>query len=178
MNCYMPYSAVPDLGIDVTPLIITHQYISPTLAAAQIALDRTNAENPSREAILADARNGNWKEGNLIPSFVKKAMQTVVNQEAAEGSKRTKWEDFRSHRMFVEINSEVRIRIPTAHFVAEKDEVRPLGETLAKMCEEKTTIVCKSSGGHAVPKLERDVGKVREIIERTVERAGFAWASM
>lgn len=178
MNGYMAYSAIPELGIDVTPLIITHQHIPCSLAETQSALDRTNAQNPSKEAMLADARNGNWKEGKLIPEFIKESLQGVVDQEVAKGEKRNKWEDFKTHRMFVEVNPEVRIRIPTAHLVADKDEVRASGETLAKMCEEKTRIVYKSSGGHGVPKLERDVGKVRDVIERTVERAGFAWSSM
>lgn len=178
MNGYMAYSAIPELGIDVTPLIITHQHVPCTLAETQSALDRTNAQNPSQEAMLADARNGAWKEGKLIPEFVKKAFQGGVDSEAANGVKRSKWEDFKTRRMFVEVDPEVRIRIPTAHLVADKDEVRAEGETLAKMCEEKTRLVYKSSGGHGVPKLDRDVGKVSEVIERTVERAGFAWSSM
>ena len=178
MNSNMAYSATPELGIDVTPLIITHQYVPGTLAETLTLLDRTNAENPSQEAMLADARNGAWREGDLIPGFVKKALQTVVDEEVVNGVKRSKWEDFKTHRMFVEINPQARIRIPTAHLVAENDEVSALGETLAKMCEEKTRMLYKSSGGHGVPKSERDVEKVRNVIEQTVERAGLAWSSM
>ncbi len=174
----MPYSACPFLGVDVTPLVLTNEYIPPTLAETQSALARTAAQYPSPEAVFTGVRKGIWNDGKLIPEFMKKALQTVVDQEIAESGERREWEGFRSHRMFVEANPRVRIEIPTAHLVAEGDEMRALGEANALMCEEKTRILYKSKGGHGVPRAERDVRKVSEIIERTVERAGLAWSSM
>ena len=178
MNSSLPYSATPTLGIDITPLLLTHQPIPLTLAATQTALSRTSGNHPSRAALLAEVRNaGAGTEGDAKPvlEMTKIAAQSALDQEATHGVTRARWEDFESRRWFVEVDKEVRIGIPTAHLVGKGDEMKGEGERLVELCEEKSRLFYLCAGGHEVPRAERDVRRVCQVVERIVERASLGF---
>ncbi len=173
MNCSMPWSATKDLGKDVTPLVIQHQYIPCTLAEADRALALEYERNPNKENMLKDERHANWGDGDLIPPMLKQTYQSVFAQELEKGTVR-KYSDFVAHRMFPEVDK-VRVPIPTGHILSERDPLKELGTTMCEMCDPRLMLTYKHVFGHEIPaRSPRDLIRIKEVIEKTVIRSDFA----
>ena len=172
MNCSMPWSATEDLGFDVTPLVIQHQYVPTTLAAAEKAITFEYKKNPTKEAMLRDERNADWEDGDLIPPMMRHAYKNIHQQDVDNGINR-RYDDYRAHRMFPEVDK-VRVPIPSAHILGELDPLRELGETMIEMCDKRNTLTYKHAYGHEIPARSRvDLKKIANVIEKTVIRSEF-----
>ncbi len=173
MNCSMPWSATTDLGKDVTPLVIQHQYIPCTSAEADRALALEYERNPNKENMLKDERHANWGDGDLIPPMLKQSYHNVFAQELEKGTVRT-YSDFVAHRMFPEVDK-VRVPIPTGHILGERDPLKELGTTMCEMCDPRLMLTYKHGFGHEIPaRSPRDLIRIKEVIEKTVIRSDFA----
>ena len=172
MNCSMPWSATEDLGYDVTPLVIQHQYVPTTLAEAERVIALEYKKNPTKEAMLKDERNTDWEDGDLIPPMMRHAYQNIHQQDVENGVDR-KYNDYRAHRMFPEVDK-VRVPIPSAHILGELDPLKELGETMCEMCDKRSMVTYKHGFGHEIPaRSMKDLRKIRDVIEKTVIRSEF-----
>ena len=172
MNCPMPWSATPDLGKDVTPLVIQHQPIPCTLSEANRVLALEHARNPTKEATLNDERVANWTDGELIPPMMRYTYQNIHAQDLEKGVNR-QYDDYRAHRMFPEVDK-VRVSVPTGHILAEQDPLLEMSATMCKMCDEKVMLTYKHGFGHEIPaRSAKDLRKIRDVIEKTVIRSEF-----
>ena len=173
-NCTMPWSATPDLGLDVTPLVIQHEYVPPTHALANAALAAELKRNPTQADMLKDERNANWEDGELIPPMMRFAYQRIHQQVVDNGIDRP-YSDYEAHRMFAEVDT-VRLREPTGHILAELDPVRELGEAMVQMCDPKVRLCHEIKGfAHEIPyRSAKDMRKIAEVVEKTVRRSEFA----
>ena len=172
MNSYMPWSAIKDLGKDVTPLVIQQQYVPCTLAEANRVLALEYERNPTDQDVLKDERNANWGDGDLIPPMMRHAYQTIHAQDVEKGVDR-KYNDVVAHRMFSEVDK-VRIPIPTGHILGENDPLKESGAAMCNMCDPRVMLIYKHGFGHEIPtRSPIDLGKIKEIIEKTVMRSEF-----
>lgn len=173
MNSAMPWSATESLGYNVTPLLIQHQYVPTTLAAAEQAIALEHKKNPTEEAMLRDESNTNWEDGGLVPPMMRLAYKNIHEQYVDKRFDRT-YNDYRARRIFPEVDK-VRIPIPTAHVLGELDPQRELGETMREMCDKRCMLVYKHAFGHEIPARSRvDLRKIAGVIEKTVIRSEFA----
>ena len=149
MNCSMPWSATDDLGKDVTPLVIQHQYVPSTSAEADRLLALEYEKNPTEEDMLRDKRNANWSDGDPIPPMMRQAYQNIHAQDVENGVDR-KYDDYVARRMFPEVDK-VRVPIPTGHILGEHDPLKELGTTMCDVCDPRVTLTYKHSFGHEIP---------------------------
>ena len=172
-NGAMPWSATPDLGKDVTPLVIQHRYVPCTLAEADRALADEHAKNPTQASTMADERKIKWEDSELIPPMMRVTYHKIVALDAEKDVKR-EYDDFRSRRMFPEVDK-VRVGVPSAHILGKKDWQFELGAMMGGFCDPEVRLMYKHGFGHEIPaRSPRDIWMIKEVIEKTVIRADFA----
>ncbi len=173
-NSTMPWSATPSLGLDVTPLVLRHGNIPPTLPRVEAALAEERKRNPTEEDILKDDNIGDWEYGELVPSIMRYTYQHI-HQQIVDNGKHRKYADFEARRMFAEVDK-VRLSQPTGHILAELDPVRELGEAMVEMCDPKVRLCHENKGfAHEMPyRSARDMKKIAEVVEKTIRRPEFA----
>lgn len=172
MNSYMPWSAIKDLGRDVTPLVIQQQHVPCTLVEADRMLARGFQMHPTKEHILKDKRDANLSDDDLITFMMRNAYQNIHSQDLERGLDR-KYDDLVAHRMFSEVDK-VRVPIPTGHILGDKDPLKDSSAAMCKMCDPRVMLTYKHDFGHEIPtRSPKDLRKIREVVEKTVIRSEF-----
>ncbi|KAL8808018.1 MAG: hypothetical protein Q9182_000296 [Xanthomendoza sp. 2 TL-2023] len=176
MNGYMPWSASPDLGLDVTPCVITHQEIPTTLVETEHLLKSIGQKDDPSHRTSGSPENGPY--GSLYPPMLQQqhpspAAISISQPPHPHQSSST----YTSRRFFPEIDK-IRISIPTAHILGTQDALFESGAKMTEMCDAKVMRVYKHARGHEIPTRwgrngVRDVEKIRDVIEKTVQRAEF-----
>ncbi|KAL8684109.1 MAG: hypothetical protein Q9224_006607 [Gallowayella concinna] len=176
MNSYMPWSASSSLGKDVTHLVITQQAVPCTLAETeQLYKNITHQDDTPRRNSdsLEDRRNG-----SLLPPMLQQQHPSPASISTFQPPHPYQIKSaYTSHRFFPEIDK-VRIPIPTAHILGTQDSLLESGIRMTEMCHGKVMRVYKHAGGHEIPSRigkngTRDVERIRETVEKTVQRAEF-----
>ncbi|KAL8727065.1 MAG: hypothetical protein Q9166_006308 [cf. Caloplaca sp. 2 TL-2023] len=164
MNAYMPWSATVDLGKNVTPLVITRQSIPCTVAETE-------------KVLLVDQQRDSKVEssqGDLTPTMLQQTHEPSSSSTSSQPPHPKDYSDIVSHRIFPELDT-VRISIPTAHILGEKDSVFESGLRLIEMCDPILMKVYKHAAAHEIPGRSggggRDLAKIGEVVEKTVARA-------
>lgn len=173
MNSYMPWSASPNLGIDVTPLVIQHCEVPRTLAEAEHVLALEYAKYPVKEDMLNDERHIDWRKGDMVPPMMKNAYVDVKRQNLDNEAEK-EYEDYRAHRFFPEADK-VRVPVPSAHILGELDPLKESSLAMCEMCDKRVMLTYKHGFGHEIPtRSPRDLQKIKEVFEKTVIRSDFA----
>ena len=179
----MPWSATPDLGRDVTPLVLQHHVVSGTLAETDRLLALAYEKHPvNKEDMLQEAKQQDvdvgWSHEDLLlqPGVRKHASAKKPSAPEAESKKeethRT-YSDYISHRIFPEVDK-VRIHIPTGHIIGERDPVKDSSVMMRDMCDARVMLTYKHGFGHEIPVRSRtDLNRIKEVIEKTVTKSEF-----
>lgn len=97
-----------------------------------------------------------------------------IHEQDVEGGVQRDYDDYRSHRMFPEVDK-VRIEVPSAHILGAKDPLYELSVRMCEMSDPKVSLKYEHGFGHEFPvKSQRDMRKLGEVIEKTIIRADFA----
>ncbi|KAL8646919.1 MAG: hypothetical protein Q9226_006657 [Calogaya cf. arnoldii] len=180
MNGYMPWSASADLGKDVTSFVLAQQEIPCTLIEAE----RLLRGSEEQRALHSDGVHAvtNEQDRSLLPPMLQSLHPRIPSSTAASGMQSdtqtcNDTTTYRSHRFFPELD-QVRISIPTAHILGTQDSVFESGLRMTAMCEGRVMKVFKHGGGHEIPRMVgrnggRELQGIREVIEKTVQRAEF-----
>ncbi|KAL8810421.1 MAG: hypothetical protein Q9200_002589 [Gallowayella weberi] len=173
MNGYMPFSASPDIGLDVTPLVIAQREIPTTRAETEQQLKNIRQETKRNSDAPEDGPNG-----SLLLPMPQQQHPSLASKSTSQPPQPNQTSSaYISRRLFPEIDR-VRISIPTAHILGTQDAFFESGTRMTEMCEAKVMRVYKHTGGHEIPTRMgkngvREVEKIREAIEKTVQRAEF-----
>ena len=171
----MPWSATPELGKDVTPLVIQRQNVPCTLTETDRMLALEHEKHASKEEMLknAERKANDWVSDDLLQPMIKHPRQKI-HAQTEEQRVEPRYEDYIAHRIFPEVDK-VRVGVPTGHILGERDPIRESSLTMSAMCDARVMLTYKHGFGHEIPtRSPRDLMRIKELIEKTVIRSEFA----
>jgi Serine hydrolase (FSH1) len=157
-NILLSWSSDPELGVDITPLIIRSRPVPIEMSELNAALAAV-AKEPD-----FDPSSKVWIDGMYAP------LRRLLAEEAKSPFV---YENFHTQQLHPD-HDRIRLRVPTAHILGKADWAYESGKKVQQMCDTSSILTWEHPKGHEIPRSGIDVLKIKDMIEKTVTRSEFS----